>query len=88
MKYGYDDVSVEDVYYKILLTNYNKLAVVCLQDFDECDYNSDKFIKDDNDSHRTFYTKHDAREWLNENIKREHIDDEDKYATDLDDMYK
>lgn len=35
------------VYYKLLLRPGNKLAVVCLQEFDEGDYNQHEFIKAD-----------------------------------------
>jgi hypothetical protein len=82
---GYEENEEEfdysPVYYKILLTRQNKLCVVCLQDFDECDYNQDKFLKDEEGEAYKFMEKdggeRKAKEFLNKNFKPEYINEDD-----------
>ena len=64
------------IYYKIYLSsNDNKLVVVCLQDFDEPDYNQNQFYKED-DYDKIFQTEEEAIKFLNNKFKAEYIRDE------------
>ncbi|MFS0905681.1 hypothetical protein AB3N02_21795 [Priestia aryabhattai] len=69
-----------DIYYRIL--DYKgKLTIVCMQWFDEYDYNEEDFLTDEDGDRYMFHTKNEAIDWLNENVKEEYIDDEYKHAS-------
>jgi len=67
-----------EIYYKIYKSDVlgNRLTVVCMQDFDEIDYEHDKFFKDKEGNILKFDTESEAVQWLLDNIKEELIDPE------------
>ena len=67
-----------EVYYKIYKSKQlnNKLTIVCLQDFDELDYESKRFLKDKEGKILKFYDENKAIRWLLKNIKECLIDPE------------
>ena len=67
---------MNDVYYKIYqASNLNGLlTVVCMQWFDEFDYDREKFFTDDDGDILEFDSEIEAEKWLNANIKPEMID--------------
>lgn len=68
------EIKGNEVYYK--LYNYNGyLTIVCLQWFDEFDYNEDAFYEEDGKV-LVFETEKEAVNYLNENFERENIDPE------------
>jgi hypothetical protein len=81
-----------EVYYKIYKSELlgNRLTVVCMQDFDEIDYNKDRFFKDKEENILKFYEESEAIQWLLDNIKKELIDSEYLQSKVLDnsDYYK
>lgn len=68
--------SGDPVYYRIYLTRDNKLTVVCMQSFDEYDYETNKFLKDKSGERMLFKEEGEAVTYLNNNFKPEHIDPE------------
>lgn len=64
------------VYYRIYKSKRlnNKLTVVCMQWFDEYDYEIERFFKSKNGEILKFYDESEAIKWLLENIKEELID--------------
>jgi hypothetical protein len=73
---------MNDVYYKIYQSDRlnGMLTVVCMQWFDEYDYDKDKFFTDEDGYVLEFDSEQEAEEWLNENIKKEMIDPEHRKA--------
>lgn len=73
---------MNDVYYKIYQSHRlnGLLTVVCMQWFDEYDYDQEKFFTDEDGYVLQFDTEKEAEEWLNENIKPEMIDPEHRKA--------
>lgn len=69
---------MHDVYYRIYQSERIdlKLTVVCMQDFDECDYYEDRFMTDEDGYRLRFDYEEDAIKWLNQNVKPEMIDDD------------
>lgn len=65
-------------YYRIYLNSDNKLSVITMQSFDECDYNKDDFMTDEDGDRLKFEEKKEAVKWLFENVKEEYIEDEYK----------
>ncbi len=65
-----------DVYYKLYRMTNEKITVCCLQWFDEYNYLSRRFIKNDYDIDYTFFDKEDAIVFLNDNFDKFIIDDE------------
>jgi hypothetical protein len=65
---------MSDVYYKIYQMNNGLLTIVCLQDFDECDYDQDRFFTDYWNNQFKFSREKAAEDWLNRNIKPQLID--------------
>lgn len=72
-----------DVYYKIMKTDEDLLTVVCLQWFDEYDYDQEDFFTSDDGDQLQFWDfegetyvngREKAIKWLNENVKLEKID--------------
>lgn len=61
------------VYYKIILNSDNLVTIACLQDFDEYDYNQDRFFKDEDGACVAFYSEENAKKYLNEKFKQEVI---------------
>ncbi|QST02113.1 hypothetical protein IMZ31_21930 (plasmid) [Pontibacillus sp. ALD_SL1] len=82
---------MSDVYYKIQLSKENQYRVVCLQDFDETDYHSDDYLKDQDGNPYVFWETEDgerkARSFLNKVIKPEFIHPDDLIANN-EHMYK
>lgn len=73
---------MSDVYYKILLNAKGKFTVVCLQDFDEVDYNQERFLtRQGTDEQARFYSEEGAKSYLNTNIKSQYIDEEYKIVS-------
>jgi hypothetical protein len=62
-----------DVYYRLLYLN-DEVTIVCMQDFDEYDYDENKFIKDEKGEWFKFDTEEAAEVWLNTHVKRNKID--------------
>jgi len=69
---------MNDIYYKIYQSSRlnGMLTVVCMQWFDEYDYDEDKFFTDEDGDVLKFSTEDEAERWLNKNIKPELIDPE------------
>lgn len=69
---------MDELYYKIYRTRRpgDPLTIVCLQSFDERDYDQDRFWRDESGDHLVFDSEKEAAEWLNKNIKPEKIDPE------------
>lgn len=65
-----------DPYYRLYISQMNKVTVVCMQDFDEDDYILHKFIKDKNGDRYRFDTEEEAIATLNQVVKPECIDPE------------
>jgi len=40
---------MSEVYYKLYKSSRHGMTIVCMQDFDECDYHQDRFVRDSND---------------------------------------
>jgi len=69
----------DNVYYKIYYWSIKDcVTVVCMQWFDEDDYNEEHFFKDENGEVLMFYQEKEAIEWLLNNIKDDKIDPEYK----------
>lgn len=69
---------MNEVYYKIYQSSRlnGLLTVVCMQWFDEDDYDQDRFFTDEDGDILQFDTEEEAEEWLSENIRMEMIDPE------------
>jgi hypothetical protein len=82
-------VEEDKVYYKIYKSNLldGKLTVVCMQWFDESDYESERFFRDKDGRVLKFYDENEAINWLLENIKEELIDSEYLQNTIKDEYY-
>lgn len=64
-----NDETDDDVYYKIYLCDDDLFRPVCLQWFDEFDYDNSKFVKNNLDDDIVLYNESDAKElseWLNQ----------------------
>lgn len=57
-----------EVYYKLYLDRDQRVTVVCLQDFDEPDYNPLKFFRAPDGESAVFDTEEDAVIYLNEHF--------------------
>ena len=65
-----------DIYYRIYLSHRSeKLTVVCMQDFDEDDYDVHRFMTDEDGDRLRFEFEEEAIDWLNKHVKREYIDE-------------
>lgn len=51
-----------DIYYKIMKDN-TSISVICLQEFDEKDYDQNLFIKDKDGNSLIFTTEEEARKY-------------------------
>ena len=73
---------MNDVYYKIYQSSKlnGLLTVVCMQWFDEFDYDQENFFTDEYGYVLEFESEVEAEKWLNENIKAEMIDPEHRRA--------
>jgi hypothetical protein len=67
--------SENEVYYKLFHSKNGYLTIVCLQWFDEFDYDKSRFYKEDGDD-LIFSKEQFAIEYLNLNFEREDIDPE------------
>lgn len=67
---------MNEVYYKLYLTRERLVTVVCMQDFDEYDYNPVKFFRDPDGEATVFDTEEEAVIYLNEHFQPEVIDPE------------
>ena len=82
-----------DVYYRIIRTNADDslLTIVCMQDFDEGDYDQSRFLRaKGTDSILYFSSEEKAIKYLSTNIKPENIDPEYRCwsQADNDSFYK
>lgn len=84
--------SADDIYYKIYKNN-GKYGVVCMQWFDEYDYNEDNFLRDKNGEVIRFDSyegdtwvdaEKNAKEFLNRIMKKEFIHEEDALDSEED----
>jgi hypothetical protein len=74
----------DEVYYRLIWTWAGLATIVCMQWFDEYDYDTSRFIKDRVGDVCKFSSEEDAGKWLNSNIKSYLIDDKwKKYQTDI-----
>jgi len=83
-----EEENLSPVYYKIILDSEGTLCVVCLQWFDEFDYDQKRFITDSHGNQREFDNEEDAKKWLNSNIQDKYIRQSDKTTGNLEYMYK
>lgn len=75
---------MNDLYYKLIRSNKNEewLTVVCMQWFDENDYEQSRFLRaKGTDDILRFDDEKDAIKFLNDNIKIENIDPEFRFHT-------
>lgn len=82
-----------DVYYRIIRSSNDEtlLTIVCMQWFDECDYDESRFLCAKGTKDRlSFNSEEEAIEFLNDNIKLENIDPEYRVRTQKsnDNFYK
>jgi len=66
----------DEIYYKLYLTPGGVITVVCMQEFDEYDYNPLKFYKDSEGNPVQFKTEEEAAAFLNERVHPDVIDSE------------
>ena len=78
----FDDVPWP-VYYRIYLNRHDKLVVVCMQEFDEYDYHQDRFFVGEDGTPMRFEEESEALKFLNDNFKREFIDEDCVTPTSL-----
>ncbi len=67
---------MSDVYYKLYKSTRHGMTIVCMQDFDECDYYQDQFVVDIMGRPYQFDNEQDAITRLNQWYKPEQIDPE------------
>jgi len=67
---------MSDEYYKLYKSSKHGMTIVCMQDFDECDYHQDRFVIDSNGRVHQFDTEDEAKVKLNLWYKPEEIDPE------------
>lgn len=65
---------VNEVYYKIYISDKPLYSVVTLQWFDELDYRDSDFLDNQQGNHLKFERKEDALEWLFLSVSNELID--------------
>jgi len=65
----------ESVYWKIFLGRDNLLTIVCMQWFDEYDYDQSRFYTKDGEIPK-WTSEEDAKKYLNDNFRKEMIDPE------------
>lgn len=65
-------------YYKIILNSHDKVGICELQSFDECDYDQDRFYKNANGECLAFWSKQNAKVYVNKHFRPEFIDEEVK----------
>lgn len=77
MEYTTGRVYTNEVYYRIYRTDRNNLmTVVCMQNFDEYDYDSEQFVKNSDGEPYLFYNEEDAATKLRDWYIPEQIDPE------------
>lgn len=64
------------VYYRIFLSKEQLLRVVCMQEFDEYDYDQKRFLRDEDGYPMKFKEELEAIDYLNENFRPDRIDPE------------
>lgn len=69
------------VYYKLFKTREGLMTVVCLQNFDEPDYDHNRFVKNSDGDEHVFETEEMAIEKLNNWFKPEEIVSEYRFET-------
>ena len=65
---------IPEVYYKLLRKREGFVTVICLQDFDELDYNHNHIIKNSDGKEHTFDTEDLAIKFLNDKFEIKEID--------------
>lgn len=68
-------MNMNDIYYKLFHSKNGYLTIICLQWFDEVDYDKNRFYKE-NDVELIFDTEEKAIQYLNLNFEKEDIDPE------------
>lgn len=64
-------------YFRLLVTPETKVCIVELNEYDELDYESSKFLRTKDGVHKLYFTTYnEAHEYALENLKHEHLDDE------------
>jgi len=66
----------DPVYYRIYLNRDEKVTIVCMQSFDECDYSLQRFYCDESGERYKFENEEDAIKLLNNKFLRQCIDQE------------
>lgn len=65
---------MNEVYYRIYLTRDNLFTIVCMQDFDEIDYDQCRFLTDHGTGEKLIFpTEESATVYLNDNVKDDFI---------------
>jgi hypothetical protein len=64
------------VYYRLLLNCDELITVICMQDFDECDYDRNRYVKNKDGVAYYFMDEKDAVKQLNIWYKQSEIDPE------------
>lgn len=65
-----------DVYWRILMTGDRKIGIACMQSFDECAYDQNRFLKGEDGWPIRFDSEETAITYLNDHYKPEFIEDE------------
>lgn len=63
-----------EVYWKLYQDKNSLITIVCMQEFDEMDYDQNKFVRDSLGNIHTFYSKSEAINKLNNCYKSNEID--------------
>lgn len=66
-------MSDNEIYYKLFHSKNGYLTIICLQWFDEFDYDKSRFYKE-NDADLVFNSEEKAIEYLNSNFEKVDID--------------
>ena len=66
----------EGVYYRLYKTTANLITIICMQYFDECDYDKTQYVRNSNGMAYYFFEEEDAIKQLNEWYEPEQIDPE------------
>lgn len=67
--------TLSEVYFKLILGYNGFITVVCLQDFDEYDYDQSRFVRNSKNEIHIFESETKAVKKLNEWFKQEEIDE-------------
>lgn len=80
------EMNTSEVYYKLIRSGRdNLLCVATLQDFDELDYNHERFVRNSEGLEYLFFDENVARYYLNKWFKQKQISPEDHWIMVYDD---